>query len=63
MTDAQVDRLREALAQATNQVVTVKTRVDPAIIGGAVTRVGTFVFDGSLTRQLARIKEQFVQQG
>ena len=63
MTDAQVDRLRETLSQATNQRVTVKTRVDPAIIGGAVTRVGTLVFDGSLTRQLARIKEQFVQQG
>jgi F-type H+-transporting ATPase subunit delta len=62
MTDAQVDRLRVALSQATNQLVTVKTRVDPAIIGGAVTRIGTLVFDGSLTRQLARIKEQFVQQ-
>jgi F-type H+-transporting ATPase subunit delta len=63
MTDAQVERLREALSQATNQLVTVKTKVDPAIIGGAVTRVGTLVFDGSLTGQLARIKEQFVQQG
>jgi F-type H+-transporting ATPase subunit delta len=63
LTDAQVDRLREALSHATDQLVTVKTKVDPAIIGGAVTRVGTLVFDGSLTRQLARIKEQFVQQG
>lgn len=63
MTDAQVERLREALSQATNQLVTVKTKVDPAIIGGAVTRVGTLVYDGSLTGQLARIKEQFVQQG
>jgi F-type H+-transporting ATPase subunit delta len=63
MTDAQVDRLREALTHATHQQVTVKTRVDPDIIGGAVTRVGTLVYDGSLARQLARIKEQFVQQG
>ena len=39
------------------------TRVDPAIIGGAVTRMGSVVYDGSLARQLARIKEQFVQQG
>jgi F-type H+-transporting ATPase subunit delta len=63
MTDAQVDRLREALSHATDQQVTVTTRVDPDIIGGAVTRVGTLVYDGSLARQLARIKEQFVQQG
>jgi len=63
MTDAQVTRLRDTLSQATNQIVTVKTRVDPEIIGGAVTRIGTLVFDGSLTRQLSRIKEQFVQQG
>ena len=63
MTDAQMDRLREALSHATDQQVTVTTRVDPEIIGGAITRVGTLVYDGSLARQLARIKEQFVQQG
>ncbi|AMY13028.1 F-type ATPase subunit delta [Luteitalea pratensis] len=63
MSGAQVDRLRDALSQATDQHVTVTTRVDPGIIGGAVTRVGTLVYDGSLARQLARIKEQFVQQG
>ena len=63
MTTAQVDQLRESLSQATQQQVTVNTRVDPNIIGGAVTRVGTLVYDGSLARQLARIKEQFVQQG
>ena len=55
--------LRESLSQGTQQQVTVNTRVDPDIIGGAVTRVGTLVYDGSLARQLARIKEQFVQQG
>jgi F0F1-type ATP synthase delta subunit len=37
--------------------------VDPAVIGGAVTRVGSVVYDGTLARQLARMKEQFVQQG
>ncbi|BCS36114.1 ATP synthase subunit delta [Luteitalea sp. TBR-22] len=58
-----VARLRDALAQATGQQVSVSTRVDPAVIGGAVTRVGSVVYDGSLARQLARMKEQFVQQG
>jgi F-type H+-transporting ATPase subunit delta len=61
--DAQIARLREALAQATGQQVTIATRVDPAVVGGALTRVGSVVYDGTLARQLARMKEQFVQQG
>ena len=61
--EAQVARLREALSQATGQQVSLAARVDPAVIGGAVTRVGSVLYDGSLARQLARMKEQFVQQG
>lgn len=60
---AQLARLRDALAASTGQQVTVTPRVDPDVIGGAITRIGSVVYDGSLARQLARIKEQFVQQG
>lgn len=63
LTEAQLAQVREALSQATGQQVSLTSRVDPAIIGGAVTRVGSVVYDGSLARQLARMKEQFVQQG
>ena len=63
MTEAQVAALRETLAQSLGLQVELSSRVDPAIIGGAVTRVGTLVYDGSLARQLARMKEQFVRQG
>lgn len=63
LTDAQLAQVREALTQATGQQVSLTSRVDPAVIGGAVTRVGSVVYDGSLARQLARMKEQFVQQG
>ena len=63
LTEAQLTQLREALSQATGQQVALSSRVDPAVIGGAVTRVGSVVYDGSLARQLARMKEQFVQQG
>jgi F-type H+-transporting ATPase subunit delta len=61
--EARLAQVRDALSQATGQQVTVTTRVDAGIIGGAVTRVGSVVYDGSLARQLARLKEQFVQQG
>ena len=63
LTEAQLAQVRDALAQATGQQVSLSARVDPAVIGGAVTRVGSVVYDGSLARQLARMKEQFVQQG
>lgn len=46
------------LAQATGRKVVLAARVDPAIIGGAVTRVGSTVYDGSVVRQLERLKEQ-----
>lgn len=61
--DAQLARVRDALSQATGQDVTVTTRVDAAVLGGAVTRLGSVVYDGTLARQLARLKEQLVQQG
>jgi len=34
------------------------TKVDPAIIGGVVTRIGSTIYDGSVTRQLQRMKEK-----
>jgi len=50
--------LERGLAKATGRTVTLTARVDPAIIGGAVTRVGSTVYDGSVVRQLERLKEQ-----
>lgn len=52
--------VEQALAAATGKQVTISTRVDPAIIGGAVTRVDSTVYDGSVARQLERIKENMI---
>jgi F-type H+-transporting ATPase subunit delta len=49
--------LKQNLAAATGRSVLLTTRVDPAIIGGAVARIGGTVYDGSVTRQLERIRE------
>ena len=35
--------------------------VDPAIIGGVVARVGSTVYDGSVTTQLARMRQKLVE--
>jgi F-type H+-transporting ATPase subunit delta len=50
--------LTEALARVSGKVVTMTERVDPAILGGVVARVGTFVYDGSVTGQLDRLRER-----
>jgi F-type H+-transporting ATPase subunit delta len=52
-----VDALRQGLARATGREVQLETRVDATIIGGAITRIGSTVYDGSVTRQLEKMKE------
>ena len=50
--------LQARLSTVTSKQVTITSRVDPAIIGGIVTRIGSTVYDGSLANQLARIRER-----
>lgn len=50
--------LQARLSAATSKQVTITSRVDPAIIGGIVTRIGSTVYDGSLANQLARLRER-----
>jgi F-type H+-transporting ATPase subunit delta len=50
-------QLQRQLADITGRTVELTTRVDPEIIGGIVTRIGTTVYDGSIATQLARLKD------
>jgi F-type H+-transporting ATPase subunit delta len=49
--------LKESLARVTGKQVVMTTRTDPALLGGLVARVGSTVYDGSLKRQLDRIRQ------
>lgn len=49
--------IQQALSHATGKQVTMTTQVDPALIGGIVATVQSTVYDGSVSRQLQRIKE------
>ena len=53
-----VKTIEASLARATGRTVTLSAKVDPAIIGGVVTRIGSTIYDGSVTRQLQRMKEK-----
>jgi len=56
LSDAQLDRLRSALARRTGQQVELSVQVDPSLLGGAVARIGDLIFDGSLRTQLAQLR-------
>jgi F-type H+-transporting ATPase subunit delta len=53
--------LREGLGRATGRDVQLQARVDASIIGGAVARIGSTVYDGSVTRQLEKLKQSLVE--
>jgi F-type H+-transporting ATPase subunit delta len=60
------DADRESIEQQVGRVIGKKVRAryqtDSTLLGGAVVRVGSTVYDGSLRGQLARIKEQLSAQ-
>lgn len=55
---ARVEAIQRGLAALTGRRVTMSTKIDPSIIGGMVARVGSTVYDASVTRQLQRMKER-----
>jgi F-type H+-transporting ATPase subunit delta len=59
--DDQLAEIANGLSTATGRKVTMTTRIDPAIIGGAVARIGSTVYDGSVARQLERLKERLTE--
>ena len=54
--DRRKDRLRRALSERTGREVRLEIEVDPALIGGAIAKVGDLVFDGSLRTQLGQLR-------
>ena len=50
--------IERSLAKATGRGVALTTRVAPEMIGGLVARVGSTVYDGSVTTQLERMRQR-----
>jgi F-type H+-transporting ATPase subunit delta len=53
--------LKRKLEGISGKTITLNVTVDPAILGGAVTRIGSTVWDGSLRHQFNRIRESIVK--
>jgi F-type H+-transporting ATPase subunit delta len=56
MSAAQVTAINDQLKRAVGSKVAVEIRVDPAIIGGLVVKVGSRMVDGSLRSKLHRLQ-------
>jgi len=52
-----VEKIRAALSEKTGKDVRMDVGVDPALIGGVVTKIGDLVLDGSVRTQLESLKE------
>jgi F-type H+-transporting ATPase subunit delta len=58
LTEDQEARLAAALANATGKQVTLKTIVDPSVVGGVVATVGDTVIDGTVRTRVEQLKSR-----
>ena len=56
----QQGELKSNLEKLTGKQVKLNFTIDPAIIGGVVTRIGSTVYDGSVKTQLENLKEEMI---
>jgi F-type H+-transporting ATPase subunit delta len=55
------ERLRKQIEAATGKSITLNVHVDPDVLGGAVTRVGSTVWDGSIRHHLNQVREELLR--
>jgi F-type H+-transporting ATPase subunit delta len=61
LTPERARQIQKSLAEVTGRTVMLQTRVDPTIVGGLVAKVGSVVYDASVTRQLEKLKQRLVE--
>lgn len=62
LSEERAGAIQDSLARATRSTVALSTRTDPAIIGGLVARVGSTVYDGSISSHLQRIRQRLLPE-
>lgn len=60
--DAEKTELARALEKITKKRVETHYGVDPELIGGAVVRIGSTIYDGSVREQLNRLRERLAAE-
>lgn len=54
--------LLNKLSEITQKQISIEEHVDPNLIGGVVAQIGSTIYDGSVRRQLAMIKEELIKE-
>ncbi|HEX9057692.1 MAG TPA: ATP synthase F1 subunit delta [Ktedonobacterales bacterium] len=57
------EQIANRLRELTGKRIILEERVDPAILGGVVARVGDTLIDGSVKRRLAVLRDQIIKGG
>ena len=60
MDDAELALIKQALEKNTGKTILMQTRVQPAILGGVIARVGDEVIDGSVRYRLSTLQHQLL---
>ena len=55
-------RTLKVLERVTGKKVRLSCQVEPALIGGAVTKIGSVIYDGSLRTQLSQLRRELAQE-
>ena len=61
MSDSQSEALRTSLHKKFDKEISIESRVDQSLIGGAIIRAGDTVIDGSVRGKLTKLAETLVQ--
>jgi F-type H+-transporting ATPase subunit delta len=61
LNEIQAKKLTSQLEAFTGKKIQMENRVDPTLIGGAITQIGTTVYDGSVQASLEQIKNKIIQ--
>ena len=56
-----LQRLRALVRQKTGDDVVIEVDVDPSLVGGFVFDIDDYLLDASVSRQLERVREQFIE--
>ena len=60
LTPEQQEKLTQSLQTLTGKTVRLTTELDPALVGGAVVRIGDLIIDGSVRGKLERLERQLM---
>ena len=57
-----VEEVKKQLETRTGKEVILSVEHDPSLIGGALTKIGNVIYDGSLKTQLAKVRENLYKE-